>query len=333
MTTGAGDETRATEAWFVAHGLPYFVDDLRAEVRRGLERLRLLRLVLVALVVGAGVGTGFGWWRDDVDVGVVWGVTVGILVVVLYALTTLRARVIAGWAVRRTFGSLGQLFPLVTRALPLLLLFITFLFINAEVWEVASGLDGSVMWLTVALFTAITVAFLLARLPEELQVFDDQLEVARVVAGCRGTPLEEWAATHDREAQEVMEHEDIAGLQKANLLLMLLIAQIVQVLLLSLAVFGFFVVFGLLIMEPGIIRNWTGEETLRSVPFFERANMELLQVSIFLAAFSGLYFTVYAVTDEVYRRQFFTSIVRELERALSVRVAYRALKAGQAPGS
>ena len=38
MTAAAADETRATEAWFVAHGLPYFVDDLRAEVRRGLER-------------------------------------------------------------------------------------------------------------------------------------------------------------------------------------------------------------------------------------------------------------------------------------------------------
>jgi hypothetical protein len=336
VTTSSGDVTRATEAWFVAHGLPYFVDDLRAEVRRGLERPRLLRLLVVALVLGAAVGTGLAWGFDeadlDADAGVVWGVTVGLLVVVGYAMTALRGRVIAGWAVRRTFGSLGQLFPLVTRALPLLLLFITFLFINAEVWEVASRLDGSVMWLTVALFTAITVAFLLARLPEELQVFDDELEVGRVVAGCRGTPLEEWAAAHDREAQEVMEQEDIAGLQKANLLLMLLIAQIVQVLLLSLAVFGFFVVFGLLIMEPEVIRNWTGEDALRSVPFFERANMELLQVSIFLAAFSGLYFTVYAVTDEVYRRQFFTSIVRELERAVSVRVAYRALKAGQAPG-
>ena len=53
--------------------------------------------------------------------------------------------------------------------------------------------------------------------------------------------------------------------------------------------------------------------------------MELLQVSIFLAAFSGLYFTVYAVTDEVYRKQFFNSIVHELERAVSVRVAYRAM--------
>ena len=37
------------------------------------------------------------------------------------------------------------LVPLVTRALPLLLLFITFLFINAEVWELSANLDGAVL--------------------------------------------------------------------------------------------------------------------------------------------------------------------------------------------
>ena len=51
-----------------------------------------------------------------------------------------------------------------------------------------------------------------------------------------------------------------------------------------------------------------------------------MQVSVFLAAFSGLYFTVYAVTDELYRKQFFSTIVRELERAVSARSAYRMLK-------
>ena len=61
-----------------------------------------------------------------------------------YALTTLRAGSIARWAGKRTLGSLGLLFPLVTRALPLLLLFITFLFINTEVWMVAASLDGGV---------------------------------------------------------------------------------------------------------------------------------------------------------------------------------------------
>ena len=57
-----------------------------------------------------------------------------------------------------------------------------------------------------------------------------------------------------------------------------------------------------------------------------RLSQELVQVSVFLAAFSGLYFTVYAVTDELYRKQFFTTIVRELERAVSARAAYRMMK-------
>lgn len=321
-------DLRAAESWFVAHGLPYFVDDIRATVRRGLARSRLVRLTLLALVLGAGVGAGFGWWQSDPDAGLAWGAQAVLLVLAVYALTTLRAGVIARWGIRRTLGSLGQLFPLVTRALPLLLLFITFLFINAEVWQVAAGLDGSVMWLTVALFTAITVAFLLVRLPEELQVFDDALDEDRVLAGLRGTPLAGWGEAHhgDGSARSVVEQDQLVGLQKSNLVLMLLIAQIVQVLLLALAVFAFFVVFGLLIMEPETIKTWTGEQQLRSVPYFARANMELLQVSIFLAAFSGLYFTVYAVTDEVYRKQFFHSIVHELERAVSVRVAYRAMR-------
>ena len=62
----------------------------------------------------------------------------------------------------------GVMFPLVTRALPLLLLFTTFLFINTEVWQVASSLPRSILWTAVLLFAAVAVAFLLVRLPEEL---------------------------------------------------------------------------------------------------------------------------------------------------------------------
>ena len=47
---------------------------------------------------------------------------------------------------------------------------------------------------------------------------------------------------------------------------------------------------------------------------------------MFLAAFSGLYFTVYAVTDESYRDQFFTGVKAELERAVAVRAAYTLLR-------
>ncbi|MFC7361611.1 hypothetical protein [Nocardioides astragali] len=316
----------ATEEWFVAHGLPYFVDDIRAEVHRGLVRRRLVLVALVAVVLAAAVVVGFALTELQWDDGLVPGINVGLLSVVLYALFTLRAWVIAKWAAQRTFSSLGLLFPLVTRALPLLLLFITFLFINAEVWEVSSRLDGRVMWLTVALFLTITVGFLLARLPEELTGFDDHIGPDELGRHLEGTPL---AGFRQAPGQDVSEDVAVAGLQKANLLLMLLITQLVQVVLLSLSVFVFFIVFGLLIMDPEVVRNWTGLKTLTDLPFSERANWELVQVSTFLAAFSGLYFTVYAVTDEVYRTQFFSSIVRELERAVSVRAAYRLLRRTQ----
>ncbi|GAA1921056.1 hypothetical protein [Nocardioides hwasunensis] len=311
----------AAEQWFVGHGLPYFVDDIRAEVHRGLTRRRLLLVAAVALLLGAGVVAGFALADLGWDNGLVPGVNAALLVLAAYALFTLRAWVIARWAARRTFSSLGLLFPLVTRALPLLLLFVTFLFINAEVWQVAATLDGSVMWLTVALFVAITVGFLLARLPEELAVFDEEVDPEVIARRCAGTPLEGIGG--DVRASE---ETRLGGLQKANLLLMLLITQLVQVVLLSVSVFVFFVLFGLLVMQPEVIVTWTQQESLHAIPGFDRANWELVQVSVFLAAFSGFYFTVYAVTDELYRKQFFSSILDELERAVSARAVYRSVR-------
>jgi hypothetical protein len=263
--TATETEVRAAEAWFVAHGLPWFVDDIRAHVHAGLRRRRLLSVLLVGLVLGAVAGTALVWLADrssvDAGAGVVLGSQVVLVVLATYALTTLRAGSIARWAGKRTLGSLGLLFPLVTRALPLLLLFITFLFINAEVWQVSATLDGAVMWLTVLLFSAIGIAFLLVRIPEEMEIFDRELDPTRVAAGARGTPLEEAAAAYaESDAAQRVLQERIGGLQKVNLILVLLIAQAVQVLLLSLSVFGFFLVFGVLAMQPDVVASWVGHQ-------------------------------------------------------------------------
>ncbi|WP_436698398.1 hypothetical protein [Nocardioides sp. BYT-33-1] len=296
--TRAQDDVAVAEGWFVEHGLPYFVDDVRAGVARGLGRGRLLGVLAVAVVLGVaggcGVGAGLG-----AAAGLGGGLTVAGIVAAAYAVATLRAWLIVGWAVRRTLRSFGLVLPLVTRALPLLLLFITFLFINAEVWQVAASLDGGVLWVAVLLFAAIAVGFLLSRLPEELDTVD---------AGLR-------------------------GLERVNLLLVLLVAQAVQVLLLALAVFAFFIVFGVVAMEPSVVSQWTGgalhpPDGPVGDWLGDRLSLELLRVSTFLAAFSGLYFTVYAVTDELYRKQFFTVVIRELEQAVEARAAYRGLRDG-----
>ena len=75
----------------------------------------------------------------------------------------------------------------------MLLLFVTFLFINTEVWQVASSLDGGVLWGAVLLFALVAIGFLVVRLDEELDQFDDDVSPEEVVDHCAGTPLAPYA--------------------------------------------------------------------------------------------------------------------------------------------
>ena len=314
----------ATEEWLDGHGLPWFVESKRAAVAARLSRPRLARVVGVALVVAVAMGAAVGWWSRSPSLGIAWGETVLGLLVAGWALRTLYGASVVGWAARRTLRSLGLLFPLASRALPMLLLFMTFLFINTEVWQVTSTLKGGVMWQAVLLFAVIGVGFLLARLPEELEEYDAELTPDRLIEACRRTPLEEVAAEVELSDEALEEHSDVVGLERGNLVLVLLIAQAIQVLLLSVAVWGFFLIFGSVAMTDGVISSWVGHPP-HYVGWFGLVSRELVQVSTFLAAFAGLYFTVYAVTDQTYRDQFFTGVRRELERAVSVRLVYRTL--------
>ena len=74
-----------------------------------------------------------------------------------------------------------------------------------------------------------------------------------------------------------------------------------------------------------VIEAWIGESPT-AWRYLPNLNVELVQVSIFLAAFSGLYLTVSTVTDETYRAQFFSRVEHQLERAVGVRAAYLALR-------
>ena len=125
-----------------------------------------------------------------------------------------------------------------------------------------------------------------------------------------------------------MHAEPLDRRQRTNLLLVLLVTQASQVLLLSLSVWLFFLVFGRVAIDESVITTWVGNGAPHYPLLLGRLGVsrELLQVSIFLSAFSGLYFTVYAVTDSTYRDQFFHEITHELERAVGVRAAYLALR-------
>lgn len=327
MTEGAAaPAVAAAEAWFLRHGLPYFVDDIRAQVRRRLSRPRLVAVATSALVLGAAAGVLVALVESS-STGVAAGVSLVLGWLALYGLRALKASVIAAWALRRAFGSLGLLVPLATRALPMLLLFITFLFINTEVWQVASALHGGVLWTTILFFAAAAIGFLVPRMAQELDEFDDRVREDDLRAATRGTPLEAVAEEMLADDEvDLPEQAQVTGLQMVNLVLVLVVAQVVQVFLLALAVFGFFLVFGSVAIDPTVINSWVGGSAPHYPPGPHWFSIELIRVATFLAGFSGLYFTVTAITDDTYRREFFTAIMRELQRAVGTRVVYRALR-------
>ncbi len=330
MVPGTGPEA---DRWFVDHGLPWFVPERRASAHKALHsRQTLVGLALIALVALA-LGVVLALLADEVSLAPATMVTLTGLVAATYAGRRLGAWPIARWAIGRTMRSLRMLFPLITRALPLLLLFMTFLFVNAEVWQVSATLDGAVLWVTVLLFTGIAGGFLLARLPEELDHVDREVDAAAVVEVCRGTPLAEYAQSvmDDESTQhKLTDQTRVHGLERTNLLLVLMVTQAVQVVLLATSVFAFFVIFGAVTMTQGVQEAWIASPP-HALPLASNLSVELLQVSVFLAAFSGLYFTVYAVTDDTYRDQFFTDIKAELERAVGVRAVYLAARGGSTP--
>ena len=103
----------------------------------------------------------FGQWGDVVQTSLE-----GMVVLfAIWALTSYGVVSLLGWAGRRTSSQLPAYLNLIVRALPLLLLFMTFLFVNAEVWEVAGTLTGPIYIAVLAVFFILGNVFLMSRLP------------------------------------------------------------------------------------------------------------------------------------------------------------------------
>ncbi|HTJ69590.1 MAG TPA: hypothetical protein VL551_18780 [Actinospica sp.] len=261
---------------------------------------------------------------------------VDIVAVLLICLAASALFPLARWAFRRTFQELGEVFDLAARALPLLFLFNSFLFISKDVWEFSGEMSKHRVWGVVGLFAVFTVIFLFYRLPEEVRRVAAHDDRTTIVEACRLTPME---TVVDR----VVLHEGVLPLsraQRVNVLLVLFIGQILQVLLLGVLVFLFFLGFGKAALTDRLINDWTGHADGFKVDatFFGyrledylhvSVDERLWQVSVFLAAVSAFFFAISSMTDEAYKAQFYDRMNRELETAIQVRRVYLALYEGR----
>ncbi len=252
------------------------------------------------------------------------------ILAVVYLVTSYAIFPMGRWAAGRIVRQLGSTVGLFARALPLLLLFVTFLFINAEVWQVAAQLEGAFFVATLLLFVAFGVVFVVARLRQEIGALAAFPSWEVVQSLVEATPARDLAGPPPPPE----ELGDLTVRQWANAGLVVLFSQLLQVTVVAVLVGAFFVALGLTAVAPPVVESWTGTppQVLVAVSLFGREvplTEELLRVASLLAAFSGLYFTVVGVTDPTYREDFFEDAVADLRQAFAVRVVYRAALLGR----
>ena len=232
------------------------------------------------------------------------------------------------WGVREGFGQLFELMTLLAKALPLLLIFNTFLFINAEVWELAGGLEGTAYFVVIAAFFLLAAVFAVSRVPRfisDLASFDSWDDVA---ANLADTP----AAAIDLPPTGTPDTSLPLG-ARLNIGLMVLFGQAVQILLVVIGLTSLFVLFGFFTMEAATIERWMATDEVDVLATGMLGDRELilteqlLRVSIFLGAFSGMYFTVLLTTDATYREEISDRVGPQIRQALAVRTAYRVERA------
>lgn len=277
---------------------------------------------LVAFVVGPSIPSLiFGQYSDGIQAAV----TGLVVLAVIYIGTSYAVLPMLRWSLARGLNQIRSIANLIVRALPLLLLFSTFLFINAEVWQVAGTLGGVAYWLTLATFFGLGTLFVISRVPplmKDLALFQEWDEVQLAIAG---TPADRLGAPQTG----IPPTEPLRIRQQLNIALLMLFGQALQITLVVLLLTAFFVLFGFLAIGEDTTMSWTA---LGEVHVYARVHLgtrtlvlsePLVRVAGFLGAFSGMYFTVVSATDATYRDEFAEDVRPEVHRLFAVRAAYR----------
>jgi hypothetical protein len=265
----------------------------------------------------------FGQVRDAIE-GVVLAAS---LLLGIYLWSSYGVGAILRWGARRSGGQLTGLGPLVAKALPLLLVFNTFLFINAEVWEMAGTLDGVAYVVVVLTFFSLGAVFAVSRLPGFIRDENRFASWDDIGARLAGTPAEAIELPTTGPTRDPLQPR-----QRFNIGLIVLFGQASQIMLVVVALTAFFVFFGFMAITADTITGWTGLDSVRVLAdagFGGRTLVltePLVRVSVFLGAFSGMYFTVVLTTDETYRKEFASDIGPEIRQILAVRTAYRVIR-------
>lgn len=233
------------------------------------------------------------------------------------------------WSLGQMWSQIHDIANLTMKSLPILLIFSAFIFLNAEMWQVANDFTMPYFFCVLAVVLLVGGAFVMVsvrRITVDLARFERWAEVRPF---CAGTPVAEMVPVDDDPAPD---SPPLGRRAEWNVALLLFVSQAIQILLVSLVITAFYLLFGLLTVRERTLLQWTtaGELTaekdwLATLSLFGDQlvfTRQLVLVSAFIGMMSGLQFAVQLVTDEVYRSDFAEGMTAEVREALAVRAVY-----------
>ena len=283
----------------------------------------LVYFTLPALFAGLGA-------TDAVVVDIVFFVVVNaVLLAGAYTVTSWGLVPMVRWSLGQLGRQIGQIMTLLAKSLPILLLFSAFIFLNAEMWQVAHDFTLPYFGMVAALLVAVGTLFVtisVRRLAVDLARFSAWSDVR---SRCAGTPVELLVP---RDSEAPPDSPPLGRGAQLNVSLLLFVAQAIQIALVAVIVTAFYVLFGVFTVREETLLEWTTLSQLTwenswavRIPLWGGEllfNRQLAMVAAFIGLFSGLQFAVSVVLDAGYRSEFAADMTEEIREALAVRAVY-----------
>ena len=258
-----------------------------------------------------------------------------LIVVGIYLAIFLGVDTILGWSLKHAIHQLASLSPMIAKVLPVLMVSVLFIFVNADLWKLANGLSFPRTWAVLglmgllAVFVVVTTSLertarLLGRSRgDDIARFsDNDYEYAAALEGGIWNTAQDWV-----EEKKILEHRPLKIAPWSNLIIIPMIGQIIQATLFMLLVFGFFMGFSSIAISDTTIESWmtVKPEHLKILGVDTNINAVVIKVSMIVAVFSGLSFVATTSSDEKYARSFLKPMIARIKHILVIRDIYLGL--------
>ena len=258
-----------------------------------------------------------------------------LIVIGIYLAIFLGVDTVLGWSLKHAIHQLASLPPMIAKVLPVLMVSVLFIFVNADLWKLANGLSFPRTWAVLglmgllAVFVVVTTSLertmrLLGRYRgDDIARFtENDYEHAAALEGGIWNTAQDWV-----EEKKILEHRPLKTAPWGNLIIIPMIGQIIQATLFMMLVFGFFMGFSSIAISDTTIESWmtVKPEHLKILGVDTNINAVVIKVSMIVAVFSGLSFVATTSSDEKYARSFLKPMIARIKHILVIRDIYLGL--------